>query len=66
MAIWSNSPTLKHAKESSTPQHTAVGGGSRPTSSKHKIETSAPEDPRTLGRMVPGALGVGSPKPDVR
>lgn len=34
----------------------AVGSGSRPTPSKVKIESSAPDDPHTLGRDVAGSL----------
>ncbi len=34
----------------------ATGSGSRPTPSKVKIESSAPDDPHTLGRDVPGSL----------
>ncbi len=63
MAIWSSDPTLKpdHAVGTSAPQNTSVGSGSRPTSSKYKIPTSAPRDARRLdGRGdVPGALGMG-------
>lgn len=67
MAIWSNSPTLKPSSEKmSAPQNTSVGSGSRPTASRYKIDTSAPKEPRMLDRGVPGALGVGSPKADVR
>lgn len=45
--------------QSSAPQKTAVGSGSRPTKSTHCIETSAPAKPRHLdSRHVPGALGV--------
>ncbi len=62
MGIFSDSPTLKAPKGTSAPQNTSVGSGSRPTSSKYKIETSAPSDPHTLGRGVPGALGVGKSK----
>lgn len=45
----SKSPTIKHPKASSASQSTSVGSGSRPTSSKHKLETSAPKDPHGLG-----------------
>jgi len=37
-------------------QNTAVGSGSRPTKSKFMIDTTAPEDPHTQGRDVPGSL----------
>ena len=36
--------------QSSKPQNTAVGGGSRPNMSKIAIETSAPSNPHTLDR----------------
>lgn len=39
------------------PQNTAVGSGSRPTSSKYPIPTGMDGiDPKTLGRDVPGSL----------
>lgn len=66
MSIFSNSPTLKAPAQTSAPQNTSVGSGSRPTPSRYKIDTSAPDEPRMLDRGVPGALGVGSPKADVR
>jgi hypothetical protein len=56
MAIIHDSPSMKPEPQTSAPQNTAVGSGSRPTMSKIKIETSAPEDPKTLGRKTPGAL----------
>jgi hypothetical protein len=59
VGIFSNSPTLKAPAQSSAPQNTSVGSGSRPTPSRFKIKTSAPDEPRMLDRMVPGALGVG-------
>jgi len=59
MSIISGSPTLKAPAQSSASQNTSVGSGSRPTASRFKIKTSAPSDPRGLGRMVPGALGMG-------
>lgn len=49
MGIISDSPTIstKDTKRGqSSPQNTAVGGGSRPTKSKFKIETSAPGSAR--------------------
>lgn len=42
--------------QSSKPQHTAVGSGSRPTGGKMGIETSAPASPHELGRAPPGYL----------
>jgi len=56
MALISPSPTMKAPAQSSAPQNTAVGGGSRPTPSKIKLPVSAPEDPRTLGRAPPDWL----------
>lgn len=58
MALISESgKTLPHPGGTSAPQNTAVGGGSRPTPSRHKIPSSAPDDPRTLGRAPAGWLG---------
>lgn len=48
--ILGDSPTMKAPAQTSAPQNTSVGGGSRPTVSKIKTETSAPSDPATLGR----------------
>lgn len=48
--------SVKAPPQTSAPQNTAVGSGSRPTPSRIKIKTSAPENPKTLGRDVPGAL----------
>ena len=57
MSIISDSPALKPASVGgSAPQNTAVGSGSRPTASSVKISTSAPMDPKTLGRDPGGAL----------
>lgn len=45
----SDSPTISTAdtkKNQSAVQNTSVGGGSRPTSSKYKIPTSAPGNAR--------------------
>ena len=47
---------IRAPAQSSKPQSTAVGSGSRPNSGKVGIDTSAPSDPHTLGRSVPGAL----------
>lgn len=52
----SSSPTIAHPKGSSMKQGTAVGSGSRPTASRVKIPSSAPSDPKGLGRKPPGAL----------
>lgn len=43
-------------KQSSAPQNTAVGGGSRPTTSKIGIETSAPMNPHTRGAAMSNYL----------
>ncbi len=56
MGILSKSPSMPQEKGSSMQQNTAVGSGSRPTKSKVTIETSAPTNPHTLGRDVPGSL----------
>lgn len=56
MSRVSKSPTIAHSKGSSMKQNTSVGSGSRPGPSKVKIATSAPMDPKTLGRKTPGAL----------
>jgi len=57
MALISPSPTIgKDKQPSSASMNTAVGSGSRPTPSKYKIMTSAPSNPKTLGRDVPGSL----------
>ena len=56
MSIISKSPTMMEPKGSSAPQNTSVGSGSRPTSSKMPIMTSAPDNAKTLGRDPGGAL----------
>lgn len=56
MSRVSKSPTIAHPKGTSLKQNTAVGSGSRPTPSKVKIATSAPADPKGLGRKPSGAL----------
>lgn len=52
MALFESKGAVKAPAQSSRPQNTAVGSGSRPVPSKVKIETSAPSDPRTLGRAT--------------
>lgn len=47
---------VKAPAQSSTKVYSECGSGARPVPSKHKIRTSAPTDPRGLGRRVPGAL----------
>lgn len=56
MALISEQGGVKAPAQSSREQHTAVGSGSRPVPSKIKIESSAPTNPKTLGRDVPGSL----------
>jgi hypothetical protein len=56
MALISDQGGLKAPAQSSRPQNTAVGSGSRPTPSKIEIKSSAPMDPHTLGRDTPGSL----------
>ena len=56
MALFSSKGGVKAPPQSSRPQDTRVGSSSRPTPSKIKIDTSAPEDPRTLGRAPKGWL----------
>lgn len=41
-------------KQSSSPQNTSVGSGSRPAGGKIEIPTSAPENPHMLGRFDKG------------
>ena len=62
MALISPSPSMPQPKGSSAMQNTSVGGGSRPTASKIKLHTSAPDDARTLDRAPSGWLGSGSEK----
>lgn len=53
MGIISPSPSMKAPDAgTSASQNTSVGSGSRPTASKYKTDTSAPENPRTLGRAT--------------
>jgi hypothetical protein len=62
-SIISSSPSMPQEQHgTSTAQHTAVGSGSRPTKSKHEIQSSAPTDPWTLDRGVKGALPAGNMK----
>jgi len=62
MSLISDSPTLKPPAQTSAPQNTAVGGGSRPTPSKMKIPSSAPTDAYTLERAPEGFLKHTGPK----
>lgn len=56
MGIISDSPSVKPPPQTSSRTHVDAGSGSRPTPSKYKIDTSAPANPKTLGRDVPGSL----------
>lgn len=47
---------VKPPAQSSMPQKTAVGSGSRPTGGSVAIETSAPSQPHELNRAPPGWL----------
>ena len=47
---------VKAPGQSSRAQNTAVGSGCRPTKSKITIMSSAPSNPKTLGRATKGAL----------
>lgn len=52
----SNGPGLPAAGKKSATVHSPAGSGSRPTPSKHKIATTAPSDPKGLGRKPSGSL----------
>ena len=57
MALISKSPTISVDKQpSSASVSIACGSGSRPTKSMYKLPTSAPADPKGLGRDIPGSL----------
>lgn len=43
-------------KQTSAPQNTSTGSGSRPNASKITIQTSAPDNAHTLGRAAPNWL----------
>lgn len=51
-----NKGGVKHPMEKSAKVHLEVGSGSRPTTSKHGIHTSAPMEPHKLHRAPSGAL----------
>ena len=53
---WTDSPAMPQEHGDSAAQNTATGSGSRPTKSKMPIRTSAPTNPHTLEREVPGWL----------
>jgi hypothetical protein len=50
MAFKGDKGGVRPPAQSSAPQNTAVGSGSKPTGGKHTIETSAPANPHELGR----------------
>lgn len=54
MGLISDHGGVKPPAQSSREQNTSVGSGSRPVPSKIKIESSAPENPLTLGRLPRG------------
>lgn len=59
MAIWSGADHGGVKPEdvgTSAKKNTEVGSGSRPTPSKYKIETSAPEDAHLMKNPPPGWL----------
>lgn len=56
--ITSDSPHMTPPAQGIRMQNTSVGSGSRPTPSKIKIPTSAPDDPMTMGRQSPGGNDV--------
>lgn len=56
MAFKMDKGGVKAPAQSSAPQNTAVGSGSRPGGGKIGIPTSAPADAHTLGRAPPGWL----------
>lgn len=65
--LGSDTPTMRAPGQSSAKLNTSVGSGSRPGTSKMKIETSSPMDAYTLDRNPPsGALGVGNGKEKAR
>ena len=50
MGMISDKGGVKAPMQSSRGQNTSVGSGSRPTKSKIDIPSSAPSNPKTLGR----------------
>ncbi len=49
-------PTSYTPKSSTPMQSTSVGSGSRPTTSKIALQSTAPTEPHTLGRAPSGWL----------
>jgi hypothetical protein len=65
--LGSDKGAMKAPSQSSAKLNTSVGSGSRPGTSRHTIDTSAPMNPRTLDRDPPsGALGFGNGKEKAR
>jgi len=56
MAFKGDKGGVRPPAQSSAPQNTAVGSGSRPMAGKVPIETSAPAEPHELDRAPPGWL----------
>lgn len=56
MGMISDKGGVKAPMQSSRGQNTSVGSGSRPTKSKIDIPSSAPSNPKTLGRDPGGSL----------
>ncbi len=56
MALISDHGGVKPPAQTSKKVHIPAGSGSRPVPSKTKIESSAPTEPRTLGRAPAGWL----------
>lgn len=52
----SNAGNMPMDSRKSAPQNTSVGSGSRPSTGKEPIATSAPKEPHTLGRAPEGWL----------
>jgi hypothetical protein len=55
-ALGSDTPTVKAPAQTSAPQNTATGSGSRPGSYKEPIESSAPTSPYMIRPAPPGWL----------
>jgi hypothetical protein len=55
-ALGSDSPSVKPDSQSSSKLDASTGSGSRPGTSKVRIETSAPSNPHEIRPPPPGAL----------
>jgi hypothetical protein len=55
-ALGSDSPHITPPAQTSAPQNTSTGSGSRPGSYKMTIDTSAPSSPHEIRPPPPGAL----------